>query len=112
MIKFSDTEINSYPFPHAATNNAIRQELFMRLIEEFPDYEEVKQYENVMGGRRRLSSNTAQFYEFLSRNPSWKSLYEYINSYKDHGLSPDKTKNIKQQFIYNKHFLVVFNFTK
>jgi hypothetical protein len=52
----------------------------MRLIKEFPDYEEVKQYENVMGGRRRLSSNTAQFYEFLSRNSSWKSLYEYINS--------------------------------
>jgi len=33
-----------------------------------------------------------------------KKIYEYINSYKDHGLSPDKTKNIKQQFIYNKYF--------
>ena len=68
MIKFSNTKVNSYPFPHAITNNAIRQEFFVHLMKEFPNYEEVKQYENVMGGRRRLSSNTAQFYELLNRN--------------------------------------------
>ena len=33
-----------------------------------------------------------------------KKIYDYINSHKDHGLSFNKTKNKKHQFIYNKDF--------
>lgn len=33
-----------------------------------------------------------------------KKIYNYINSYKDHGLSLKKKKNLNQKFIYNKDF--------
>lgn len=33
-----------------------------------------------------------------------KKIYDFINSYKDHGLSLKKRKNLKQKFIYNKDF--------
>jgi hypothetical protein len=80
MIKFSETLVSSNPFPHAITKNVIDEEVLNCLIKEFPNYEEVQHYENVMGGRRRLSSDSALFYDFLNKNPAWKSLYERINS--------------------------------
>ena len=82
MIKFSETEVNSYPFPYAITKNVIEEEIISSLIKEFPNHEEVLKYENVMGGRRRLSSDSALFYDFINRYPSWKSFYEYVNSKK------------------------------
>lgn len=33
-----------------------------------------------------------------------KKIYNFINSYKDHGLSLSKKKNLKKKFIYNKDF--------
>lgn len=33
-----------------------------------------------------------------------KKIYNFINSYKDHGLSLKKKKNLNQKFIYNKDF--------
>lgn len=33
-----------------------------------------------------------------------KKIYDYINSYKDHGLSYRNLKNLKKKFIYNKDF--------
>ena len=47
MFKFNDTLVNNYPFPHAITKNAIDGKTLGNLVDEFPDYEEVKHYENV-----------------------------------------------------------------
>lgn len=80
MFHFDDIEVNSEPFPHAITKNVITWKEFNSLIEEFPNYEEVSQYEKVMGGRRRLSSDTYLFYDFLNNHPSWKLFYNYVNS--------------------------------
>ena len=33
-----------------------------------------------------------------------KKIYKFINSYKDHGLSWTKKKNLEQKFVYNKDF--------
>ena len=33
-----------------------------------------------------------------------KKIYNFINSYKDHGLSYKKKKNLEQKFVYNKDF--------
>ena len=47
MIELSNTEINSFPFPHAISKNIIDTDVFDRLIEEFPNYEESLNFENV-----------------------------------------------------------------
>lgn len=80
MINFSDTTVNSFPFPHAITPNTLEKSMLDTLIIEFPRFEKIKRHENVMGGRRRLASDTASFYEFIEGSHAWRELYDTVNS--------------------------------
>ena len=61
------------------------------MIGEFPSEAEFKKFENVMGNRRRLSSEDSEFYSFLKKSKAWDKFYNSINS-------EDFVKNALSQF--------------
>lgn len=68
------------PFPHLRAHDFLNTGDLERLQAEFPAPEELRRFQTVMGGRRRLASDELTFYDFLETRPAWRALYDAFNS--------------------------------
>ncbi|MCB0340365.1 MAG: 2OG-Fe(II) oxygenase, partial [Bdellovibrionales bacterium] len=79
-LGFSFKDLVSAPYPHVVSESVLPKEYYSALKNEFPAHSVFEQIRPVMGNRRRIASDEPHFYEFLSSAPSWKRLFEYVNS--------------------------------
>lgn len=79
MLKFEDGDRYAEPFPHIVKNDVLSEADFQQLVHEFPSDEDLESGQMVMGGRRRLSSLDAGFYDFLAKSPAWLGFYNQCN---------------------------------
>ena len=77
-LNLKDLEYYSEPFPHAIFTNVLIDDDLEKIVSNFP--KNTEKFQKVMGGRLRVSSDTTQFYDFLSRFESWSRLYSTFNS--------------------------------
>lgn len=77
MINFSEGLSTNYPFPYIEVDNCFEEETLDKLIQEFPD---VSSEGTVMGGRKKMNSNSPQFHDWLKTAPTWKQFYDYLNN--------------------------------
>ena len=76
MINFSEGNSTDYPFPIIEVENCFDEETLENLIQEFPD---VSSEGTVMGGRKKMNSNSSKFPSWIETAPTWKKFYEYLN---------------------------------
>ncbi len=85
MFSFEKTEKINNPFTHVVIESPLRSADLDKVLNGFPTEQEFSQFENVMGGRRRLSSDDPEFYSFLQKSESWRE-FIYI------GITVDNRK--------------------
>lgn len=80
MIDLNKAVPYTAPFPMLRMDDCLDEETFSELLNEFPNEVEIRSFEDVNGGRRRLSSDQAEFYRFLAGRPAWRRFYDFVNS--------------------------------
>ncbi len=78
-LNLENIELCLDPFPYAVVKNFLDEKDLEALIEQFP--KNAKSFQNVMGGRFRLSSEEAEFYRFLGVSTVWDDFYTELNNY-------------------------------
>lgn len=76
MINFNEGNSTDYPYPIIEVENCFDEETLENLIQEFPD---VSSEGTVMGGRKKMNSNSSKFPSWIETAPTWKKFYEYLN---------------------------------
>ena len=77
-LNFDNCEFYSSPFPFLIINDFLDEDSWSSLVDEFPN--NADEFQNVMGGRLRLSSEEQEFYEFIESSEAWAAFYKKINS--------------------------------
>lgn len=77
-LNFENVKYYSDPFPHAIFRDVLREKDLEQITSEFPS--NTSQFQKVMGGRFRLSSDEKYFYEFLANASGWSELYSAFNN--------------------------------
>ena len=68
MINFNEGNSTDYPYPIIEVENCFDEETLENLIQEFPD---VSSEGTVMGGRKKMNSNSSKFTPFACAD--WNS---------------------------------------
>ena len=76
MINFNNKKSFNYPFDYFILDNCFEEDTFTKLIEEWPSNTLELSGNNVMGGRRQVANLKA----FEETSPTWKKLYDYLNT--------------------------------
>lgn len=77
-LNFKNLQYYSDPFPHAIFKDVLSEKDLEKITSEFPS--DTSQFQKVMGGRFRLSSDEKRFYEFLENAKGWSELYSALNN--------------------------------
>jgi len=80
-MKFNFTNIKKFnePYPFVEVSGALEEGFLDQIVGEFPSSKQFGEFESVMGGRRRLSSDDPEFYNFIRNSAVWESFYNLIN---------------------------------
>jgi len=77
-LNFSQMKIFDQPYPYVIIENFLEKNDLANLLTQFP--KNTSSFQNVMGGRYRLASDQAEFYEYLRNNETWQNFYSALNS--------------------------------
>jgi hypothetical protein len=77
-FNFSQIKLIDSPYPHVIIENFLEGSDLDSLLSEFP--KNTSNFQNVMGGRARLASDEAEFYEFIGGNKVWQNFYSALNN--------------------------------
>lgn len=77
MIDFSQGSYTNYPFPIIEIENCFDNQTLEKLIQEFPD---VSSEGTVMGGRKKMHSDSDKFSTWIKSAPTWYAFYNYLNN--------------------------------
>ncbi len=80
MFSFSNVRKFTEPFPYVVIDSPLTESNSKNILQNFPSEDKFRKFENVMGGRRRLSSDDPEFYSFINKSKYWSEFYNSINS--------------------------------
>ena len=88
MINFAKAKFRENPFPYFELNEVFDEDTLEKLLREFPD---VSNAEQVMGGRKKIENLTEE--GEISKYPTWKLLYQSLNTQKTFDFLKSKYEN-------------------
>ncbi len=78
LFNYSQMQIFDSPYPYVIIKDFLDEDDLKSLLDEFP--KSTSSFQNVMGGRARLASDEAEFYNFIAGNKTWRKFYSTLNS--------------------------------